>query len=92
MTDSVAVLRDALALPAVSITLLAANRGISVPFTLTGTVAATVKVVELVGVTVHVTPVAVPVLEISSAVKLPALIAFENVIVKLIGDEFTFAF
>ena len=56
------------------------------------TVAATVKVVELVDVTVHVPTVAVPVLEISSALKLPALISFENVIVKLIGNEFTFAF
>jgi hypothetical protein len=52
-------------------------------------VAAIVKVVlspELL--TVHVTPVAVPALLISAAVKLAELIASEKVILKFIGVEF----
>lgn len=66
--------------------LVAARRGIRVP--LPETVAATVKLIwSPSSVTVQVTPVAVPVLEISAAVKDPTLMASEKVIVKLTGTE-----
>ena len=82
------MLAEEFTLPAASLIPLASSRGWTVP-ALPVAVAATVKVVLLPeSVTVQVTPVAVPALLISAAVKLAALIASENVIEKFIGNEF----
>jgi hypothetical protein len=74
------------ALPAISVTLPASNRGIKVPSP--DEVAATVNVVLFNWATDQVTFVAVPVLPMSPAVKDAAFIGSLKTIVKSIGTEF----